>query len=124
MKKINIIITIALITIISVFLLIRCKKQSRSTIEGTVIAYEYCTNNVKGYLIEVQKPEGIGENIVINETQYSNVVKTYSQPINSLHIGDQIMGNYQILTDTSICRVCEDLYQVYDVPEVTISFNN
>ena len=123
MKKVNIIITIALIMIVSVFLLTQCKEQNWSSLEGTVIGYEYCTSNIRGYLIEVQKPVGIGENIVINETHYSNVVKTYSQPTTALQIGDQITGNYQFLMDASFCRVCEALYQIYDVPEVIVSFN-
>lgn len=105
-------------------LLIQCRERNLNTIRGKIIAYEYCTSNVKGYLIEVQEPVGIGGNIVINETQYSNVVKTYSQPTIALQIGSQIIGSYQFLTDTSICRVCEALYQIYDVPEVIVSFNN
>lgn len=123
MKIIKFIITLILITIVSVVFLIRCEEQNQNTIEGTVIGYEYCTSNIRGYLIEVQKPLGIGENIVINETQYSNVVKTYSQPTTALQIGDQITGSYQFLTDSSICRICETLYQIYYVPEVVVSFN-
>ena len=123
MKKIKIIITIALIMLVNVFLLTRCKDQNWNSLEGTVIGYEYCTSNIRGYLIEVQKPVGIGENIVINETYYSNVVKTYSQQTTALQIGDQITGSYQFLTDSSICRICETLYQIYYVPEVVVSFN-
>ena len=124
MKKINSIITVALITIVSVFVFIGCKDHNRNTLEGTVVAYEYCTSNVKGYLVEVKSPKGIGESVVIDQKSYSNVVKTYSQPTTPLQIGDQIMGRYQILTDSSICRVCEALHQYYDVPEVILSFNN
>lgn len=108
---------------VCVCFLIRCKEQNRNTIKGKVIAYEYCTSNVKGYLIEVQEPVGIGDNIVLNETQYSNVTKTYSQPTATLKIGDQITGTYQLMTD-SICRICSAQYQTYNVPEIAISFNN
>ena len=94
MKKKNIIISVIMITMVCVCFLIRCKEQNRNTIKGKVIAYEYCTSNVKGYLIEVQEPVGIGDNIVLNETQYSNVTKTYSQPTAMLKIGDQITGTY------------------------------
>lgn len=123
MKKKNIIISVIMITMVCVCFLIRCKEQNRNTIKGKVIAYEYCTNNVKGYLIEVQEPVGIGDNIVLNETQYSNVTKTYSQPTATLKIGDQITGTYQLMTD-SICRICSAQYQTYNVPEIAISFNN
>ena len=112
-----------MITMVCVCFLTRCKEQNRNTIKGKVIAYEYCTSNVKGYLIEVQEPAGIGENIVLNETQYSNVVKTYSQPIGTLQIGNQINGKWHFLTDSS-CRVCTAEYQVYNVPEIVISFQD
>ena len=123
MKKRNIIISAIMITMVCVCFLTRCKEQNRNTIKGKVIAYEYCTSNVKGYLIEVQEPAGIGENIVLNETQYSNVVKTYSQPIGTLQIGNQIIGKWHFLTDSS-CRVCTAEYQVYNVPEIVISFQD
>ena len=123
MKKKNIIISAIMITMVCVCFLIRCKEQNRNTIKGKIIAYEYCTSNVKGYLIEVQEPVGIGENIVLNETQYSNVTKTYSQPTATLNIGDHITGTYQQMND-SICRICSAQYQTYNVPEIVISFDN
>ena len=123
MKKKNIIIAVAMITMVCVCFLTRCKEQNQNTIKGKVIAYEYCTSNVKGYLIEVQEPVGIGENIVLNETQYSNVIKTYSQPMATLNLGDQLTGTYQLMND-SICRICSAQYQIYNVPEIVISFQN
>lgn len=113
-----------MITMVCLCLLIRCKEQNRNTIMGKVIAYEYCTSSVKVYLIEVQEPVGIGENIVLYGTQYSNVVKTYSHPMTTLDIGDQVTGTYQMMTDSINCRVCTTLYPIYNVPEIVISFND
>lgn len=124
MKKFNIIIAVVMITMVCVCFLNRCKEQNQNTITGKVIAYEYCTSSVKGYLIEVQEPVGIGENIVLSGTQYSNVVKTYSQPMTTLDIGDQITGTYQMMPDSTNCRVCTAQYPIYNVPEIVLSFND
>ncbi len=121
MKKFNIIVIVAMIIIATVLLLAQCTEQKGGTIEGRVIEYENCTYDNKGYLIEVQNPRGIGKDVFLCGTQYSNVVKTYSQPINTLQIGDQVIGKWHFLKDSS-CRVCTDEDQVYNVPEIVISF--
>ena len=122
MKKTNTIIAIAIMTMVGLFS-VRCNRQNQNIIRGKIIAYEYCTSTHKGYLIEVQEPQGIGENIVLNKTQYSNVVKTYSKATTSLQIGDLITGIYQTKPD-SICRVCTTQYPIYNVPEVIVTFQN
>ncbi len=110
------------VIIIVILTLLSCRRQNDNSIEGKVIGYEYCSSEMYGYLIEVQSPAGIGGRVRLYDTEYVNVVKTYSKPENDLHVGDEIKGIYQIMADSSICGYCQDIYLTYNVPEVIIKY--
>ncbi len=121
--KINKIITPFLLFVFSILLLtiLSCERQNNYMMKGKIIGYEHCTNDYYGYLIEVQSPADIGGVVSINGTQYENVVKTYSKPNAELPVGSEIKGRYQM---TPNCRICEDFYLVYDLPEVQIIYKH
>jgi len=122
MKKMKHITSFLFVIIIVILTLLSCRRQNDNSIEGKIIGYEYCTSEMYGYLIEVQSPAGIGERLRLYDTEYVNVVKTYSKPENDLHVGDEINGIYQIMADSSICGYCQDIYLTYNVPEVIIKY--
>ncbi|MBR3573403.1 MAG: hypothetical protein IKN99_09155 [Bacteroidales bacterium] len=122
MKKMKHITSFLFVIIIVILTLLSCRRQNDNSIEGKVIGYEYCSSEMYGYLIEVQSPAGIGGRVRLYDTEYVNVVKTYSKPENDLHVGDEIKGIYQIMADSSICGYCQDIYLTYNVPEVIIKY--
>lgn len=122
MKKMKHITSFLFVIIIVILTLLSCRRQNDNSIEGKVIGYEYCSSEMYGYLIEVQSPAGIGGRVHLYDTEYVNVVKTYSKPENDLHVGDEIKGIYQIMADSSICGYCQDIYLTYNVPEVIIKY--
>ena len=123
MKNLSKLLAIAALVVV-VFSFWGCNQTRDNLIKGKVIGYEYCTSEIYGYLIDVQSPAGIGGTVFIYGTEHGNVVKTYSKPENDFQIGDEISGVYQMMADSSICRICQDLYLVYDLPEVIIKYKN
>lgn len=122
MKKNTNFLFIVLINLLLFLMPCGCKHNRDNQIKGKVIGYEYCTGEEYGYLVEVQSPTGIGGTVFIYGTEYQNVVKTYSKSENDLQIGNEIKGVYQMMADSSICRICQDLYLAYDLPEVIIIY--
>ena len=121
MKKIKVITPLVLFVVITILSLTiwSCERQKINRIKGNVIGYEYCTSEYYGYLIEVQSPAEIGGSVSIDGIRYENVVKTYSKPNTELHIGSEVKGTYQMTSD---CRICQDLYIAFDLPEVIIKY--
>ena len=89
------------------------KIDTASTLKGTVIGIEQCTDEMIGYLIEVSFPAYIG-NTVYYDGEHVNVVKSYFYS-EQLFIGDVIEGSYIFLDNFRICNL---LYPSFKVPEV------
>ena len=86
-----------------------------------IIGSEICTNEIVGFLIDVYNPNDIGDSLLENGIQYTNVVKTYSISQDSVTVGDVISGTFEILPDSLQSRVCPYMHQIYDVPEIIIN---
>jgi len=89
--------------------------------KGEIIGSEICTNEIVGFLIDVYNPNDIGDSLLENGIQYTNVVKTYSISQDSVTVGDVISGTFEILPDSLQSRVCSYMHQIYDVPEIIIN---
>ena len=89
--------------------------------KGEIIGSEICTNEIVGFLIDVYNPNDIGDSLLENGIQYTNVVKTYSISQDSATVGDVISGTFEILPDSLQSRVCPYMHQIYDVPEIIIN---
>ena len=105
-----------------------CEKEkedvnnSKSTeFNGEIIGSEICTNEIVGFLIDVYNPNNIGDSLLENGIQYTNVVKTYSISQDSATVGDVISGTFEILPDSLQSRVCLSMHQIYNVPEIIIN---
>ena len=89
--------------------------------KGEIIGSEICTNEIVGFLIDVYNPNNIGDSLLENGIQYTNVVKTYSISQDSATVGDVISGTFEILPDSLQSRACPYMHQIYDVPEIIIN---
>ena len=89
--------------------------------KGEIIGSEICTNEIVGFLIDVYNPNDIGDSLLENGIQYTNVVKTYSISQDSVTVGDVISGTFEILPDSLQSRVCLSMHQIYNVPEIIIN---
>ena len=89
--------------------------------KGEIIGSEICTNEIVGFLIDVYNPNDIGDSLLENGIQYTNVVKTYSISQDSATVGDVISGTFEILPDSLQSRVCLSMHQIYDIPEIIIN---
>ena len=89
--------------------------------KGEIIGSEICTNEIVGFLIDVYNPNDIGDSLLENGIQYTNVVKTYSISQDSVTVGDVISGTFEILPDSLQSRVCLSMHQIYDIPEIIIN---
>ena len=102
-----------------------CEKEVNNAksaeFKGEIIGSEICTNEIVGFLIDVYNPNNIGDSLLENGIQYTNVVKTYSISQDSATVGDVISGTFEILPDSLQSRACPCMHQIYDVPEIIIN---
>ena len=93
------------------------------SIAGYVIGYEYCSESVIGYLLQLHYPDSIGNSLRYCEVNYTNVVKTYSEADHSLSVGEEFCGLYRILPDSLTIRCCFTDGYIFPVPELEIQYD-
>ena len=85
MKKVCLKFALLALAVVGMFSVSSCEKgeedvnNAKSTeFKGEIIGSEICTNEIVGFLIDVYNPNNIGDSLLENGIQYTNVVKTYS----------------------------------------------
>ena len=125
MKRIKIKFTLMAVAAAGMLSISSCEKEVNNAksaeFKGEIIGSEICTNEIVGFLIDVYNPNDIGDSLLENGIQYTNVVKTYSISQDSVTVGDVISGTFEILPDSLQSRVCSYMHQIYDVPEIIIN---
>lgn len=120
MIKINYKKAVVLILALPFVLSISCRKNDADKItttyfKGTIIGHENCTKDITGYLIEIETPSNIGNDIYY-DGEKKNVVKSFNI---ELQEGSIVEGFFQY-PDKTIERNCVSQFEHFAVPEIII----
>ncbi len=124
MKECNLITLVNYLTIVALSFLFfaACQEkkedivvETSKTFKGTVVGEEYCTIDDIGYLIELEYPLNIGNNIYYYE-HHQNVVKVYDIALSE---GSIVEGLFHFLPKDST-RWCTCEFQRFNAPTIVI----
>lgn len=85
--------------------------------KGTVIYGEMCSSMMVGYLMEIEKPSGVGDTITYNGTFYKNAVMAYRAP-RPLKKDETVIGVAYKYKDFAALNCL--LVPLYTLPELSI----